>query len=122
MFNRCLDVMKSSLKRDLLNLAGRSPRAIPKEELSTMVGQAFSPLLRYACEFWAEHLRRIDSSLEGRDTEALGDFIGVERCKQDYLFYWLEAMSWLGLTEKVSHCLNHAIDMTVRSPAIMSKV
>lgn len=114
---QCLDIMMRSLKRDLLNLAGRNPRSIPRDELYVMVDRAFPPSLRYACEFWAVHLERITAS------DSVGTHAEIEelaKFAECHLLYWLEAMSVLGANDAAVTLTKKTSIWAVRMPTILN--
>jgi hypothetical protein len=89
LFARSLELMSSTLKRDMYNLV----------ELGTSIDEAETPSLdplataRYSCIYWVDHLN--DSKLKswvhgGGDLKITGAF--DEFMKEKYL-YWLEALS-----------------------------
>lgn len=94
---QCLDIMMNALTRDPLKLvaSGRNAQSIPRDELDMMVDQAFPPLLRYACEFWPVHL-------EGGTEKVPAVMEKFKRFANEYLLYWMEATTWLGLTDKAA--------------------
>ncbi|KAF4993634.1 hypothetical protein FGRMN_6352 [Fusarium graminum] len=87
MFHRCLEIMDSKLREDicLLTLPGTFVSDIKPSQIEARIPQ----YLRYACQYWVVHLKRIgcnDLAQPGlNDDDEL-----VHRFLQKNLLYWLE--------------------------------
>jgi hypothetical protein len=88
---RSLKLMRNTLKKDICNL--RSPGAI-LSEVKIVIDQGVFAHVRYACSYWADHLRNIDDLQ--LDQIELCDGGKVHRFLQDHFLHWLEALSLMG--------------------------
>ena len=96
LFFGCLEVMSSSLTRNicLLPTPGSPPHSISQAVLSKKLPKH----LRYACQYWAEHLRHLKPIFASKYLHA----ITLERFFKENFLNWIEFMSLLGrLTQAV---------------------
>lgn len=112
---RCLEVMTSTLTRDMLGIEGHSDTLhIGRSEAGgTRTDGVFTPLLQYACRFWASHLA------EGYSSESGGDVLKIFVTKlaefaDHCLLFWLETMCWLGLTDDALAIMESVNEWMVR--------
>ncbi|KAK2728992.1 vegetative incompatibility protein het-e-1 [Colletotrichum kahawae] len=93
LFDCCLQVMIGrsgfGLRNDICRLddPGVLRNEIPREKICQQIPRS----LEYACRYWVTHLRESGSRIQVEDAVKVHDFLA------QYLLYWLEAMSWLGL-------------------------
>jgi hypothetical protein len=89
----CLKVMCEALRQDMCGL--RAPGAIISDINRALVEERLSPLLQYACCYWADHYRNADHVLV--KSNYIGPFL------KKHFLHWLEALSLLGrLPESIS--------------------
>lgn len=95
MFSRCMVLLSTHLKRDMLNLGhpGSLSTDATKAEIETHIPRH----LQYASCFWIHHFTRSDRSDEKRAE--------VWQFLQTTFMYWLEALSWMGKAGDVVHLL-----------------
>jgi len=91
----CLQLMSSELKRDICNLQG--PGVLVKDVSDQQRERGLPADLRYACQYWVQHLKRSEAQLEDNDK--------VHTFLRQNLLHWLEALS---LMESISEGV-HAI-------------
>jgi hypothetical protein len=95
---RCLAVMNSQLKFNIINVCDLSLSNNEVGDLPRLIGDCISEALRYSCHFFAHHLatvRDLDTILR----DALDKFIFR------HLLHWIEAMSWQGKISEAEDCL-----------------
>jgi len=88
---RCLWIMQHSLRRNICNLPneGTQRNEIRKDSIQHCI----HPELKYACQYWAHHLKQC-TGLVSMMHEA---FLFL----QEHFLHWVEAMSLLGLTSRI---------------------
>ena len=89
---RCLQLMCTSkgLKQNMCKLS--SPGSLRNEIDKHLLDETLPAELRYACRYWVHHLRQ--SKWQICDDEQVHEFL------QQYVLYWLEAMSLVGETSE----------------------
>ena len=85
--NHCIQLMRT-LKQDICRL--QAPGRLAAEVDNSLVQQCIRPEVQYACLYWVEHLQRGGNQPCDDDQ--------VDQILQDYLLYWLEALSLMGRT------------------------
>ena len=108
--NRCLDLMHSTLKRDVCKLA--TPDASPQGLEDKRVEQHLQSFVQYSVQYWVEHLHR--SWISRKDW--LNNKAKVLRFIQTFFLYWLEALSLI----RRSAVAVHLIDL-LEQPTLVSK-
>ena len=83
----CIDIMLTELKRDICNL--RELGTLREDVMKFKIEQSISKPLRYACQYWADHLQRSKQSVCD-NSKAL---IVLEK----HFSHWLEVLSLIGL-------------------------
>jgi len=83
----CLDVMKKRLKRNICKLDDHVVLS-KTEDLPTLRATCISNTLKYACQFWANHLAKIPGDIDGIEDvqKAIEDFFTT-----GFLF-WVEVL------------------------------
>jgi hypothetical protein len=89
--HRSLELMRNTLKRDICSL--RSPGSL-LSEVKSVIDQGVFANVRYACSYWADHLRNVDDLR--LDQIGLCDGGEVHTFLQDHFLHWLEALSLMG--------------------------
>ncbi|KAF8629283.1 hypothetical protein AX15_003530 [Amanita polypyramis BW_CC] len=84
---RCLEVMLSVLRRDILELGDYSDLNDGIDSLSELIAEQVPAEVRYSCRHWASHLIKVAEGDE-EVTEALTHFAFHK------LLNWFEIMSW----------------------------
>ena len=94
----CFRVMSTCLKRNMghLTTPGSSPPDVDRDRLDTNL----PPYVRYACQYWVEHLGSIGADREAGQSYAPD--AEIHSFFQKNLLNWLEAMS---LMAKMSHAV-----------------
>lgn len=87
LFERCLVIMHSSLRKDICNL--KWPGTKMRDVSKARVDKSIPPPVRYACRYWMKHLKQSGRSLINH--EGLSNFFRV-----DFLA-WLEVLALQGL-------------------------
>ncbi|KAF9461836.1 WD40-repeat-containing domain protein [Collybia nuda] len=80
----CLEIMKG-LKFNICQLETSFQRNKDVTDLDTKIQQHISPYILYACQFWADHLKRTDFN------NAI--CAGLKEFMDSRLLYWLEVLS-----------------------------
>jgi hypothetical protein len=93
--HRSLQLMSANLKRDICSL--HAPGVLTKDVGSVRVEQCLSPEVQYACMYWVQHLQK--SSTQLHDDDQVHQFL------QNYLLYWLEALSLVGKISEGVHAI-----------------
>ena len=103
LFSRCLEVMSSALKRDMIGIRYPAMFQSEVENLEQRIAAAIEPHVRYACRFWADHLR------EGAGRAASLDVLSLFRkFVHKLVLYWIETCSLLDAMDKVIFALDAA--------------
>ncbi|KAE8328414.1 hypothetical protein BDV39DRAFT_203937 [Aspergillus sergii] len=84
LFSRCVDIMNSTLRRNICHLERVSTRS--EEVPSARVEKHLPEHAQYACCHWVDHFRQ--SGID--DGEPLSKFF------KTHFTHWVEAMSWMG--------------------------
>jgi hypothetical protein len=88
---QCLNIMRSSLKKNICNLLSYS---IQRTEIDThSINQYLPSELQYSCHYWPWHLVQSQDPVTQMDNTFL--FL------QEHFLHWVEAMSILGLISEV---------------------
>lgn len=98
---RCLELMNTRLKKDILNLGPYSDPGLLvfKDQLEIITAS-----LEYACEQWTLHV------IQGR--LILSDEVAVETFLKQHFLHWLECLVWVkGFWKAVSYI--HALQMEI---------
>lgn len=95
-YNRCLDVMQRSLRRNICKL--KSYGTERKEVSDEYVNRHLAPEVQYACRYWAKHLNHIQNP--ATEVEKALSFLQV------HFLHWIEAMSMLGLVSEAVRMIN----------------
>ncbi|KAB5593282.1 hypothetical protein CTheo_3285 [Ceratobasidium theobromae] len=82
---RCFEVMKDQLRFNICNLGSSFVPNSKVEDLESRIAKAISPILSYACRYWADHLGFITNSANLSDV--LQEFLSVR------LLFWIEVLS-----------------------------
>ncbi|KAL3476573.1 quinon protein alcohol dehydrogenase-like superfamily [Aspergillus californicus] len=91
LLNKCLSIMRHSLKKNICNLSSYGTRRVL---IDTDSVQLCLPLeLQYSCRYWVHHL------IECKDPVAELD--NVFSFLKDHFLHWVEAMSILGIVAEV---------------------
>jgi len=85
----CLKLMTTALKRDICHIADSSKLNSEVIDLPQKSNVYIGEALRYACRYWADHLRFSDAS----DSYLLSD---LRTFAFDSMLYWIETLSILG--------------------------
>ncbi|KAL2803394.1 putative wd40 protein [Aspergillus granulosus] len=94
--NRCLELMRGSLRKNICKLPGDGTRRSDIDISS--VDRHLSPELRYACCYWSQHL------VQGQNpASALKKAFKILKA---HFLHWVEAMSILGLISEVVGAIN----------------
>ena len=101
---KCLELLSSpkGLRQNMCNLT--KPGSLRSEANDQIIGRTLSPQIRYACRYWAHHLKQSGGRV--CDGDLVHTFL-----KKNFL-YWIETMS---LMEKVSesiHIVNSLLSLT----------
>ena len=83
---QCLCVMSETLKRNICHL--RTPGTLKSETEISIVDQHLPNHVQYACQYWVDHLRKGDLSLD--DGSHVYEFL------RTHFLHWLEALSLIG--------------------------
>ncbi len=84
--HHCFRLLDGGLSRDMCGL--QAPGALACEADPAIVAGRFPPHLRYACQYWAQHICR------GENKRELDELVLV--FMQTHFLHWLEALSLLG--------------------------
>jgi len=98
----CLDVMKKRLERNICKLGDYA--VLSKiEDLPTLRATCISNTLKYACQFWTNHLEKIPGDIDGREDvqKAIEDFF-----TNGFLF-WVEVLILTESLEIGVHALHN---------------
>ncbi|KAB5590982.1 hypothetical protein CTheo_5574 [Ceratobasidium theobromae] len=82
---RCFRVMKVQLRFNICNLESSFVPDSKVEDLESRIANTISPILLYACRYWADHLGFTTNSTHLSD--ALHEFLSVR------LLFWIEVVS-----------------------------
>jgi hypothetical protein len=93
--DRCISLLSAKLKRNICNL--QEPGALAKDISDQQRENGLSADLRYACQYWVQHLKGSGTQLE--DNGKVHNFL----CQT--LLYWLEALSIIGKTSEGVHAI-----------------
>ncbi|KAI9459860.1 hypothetical protein BJY52DRAFT_1364640 [Lactarius psammicola] len=97
----CLKIMRQGLKFNICALKSSYRGDYENKDSQSLIERCIPSHLVYACQFWADHLRRV-SSIEKRDTE----IVNLLRNFLDFhLLYWLEVLSLLSKSNIASKLL-----------------
>lgn len=88
--DRCISLLSAKLKRDICNL--QEPGFLAKDISDQQRGSGLSADLRYACEYWVQHLNKGETQL--KDNDKVHNFL------RETFLYWLEALSIIGKTSE----------------------
>lgn len=111
---RCLSIMTSSLKRNMIGFSDPSVRNEEVADLAVKVGERVPAELDYACRFWATHLSRaeyVDEAL----VQKLEEFLSR------HLLFWMELMSFMSSVRLAVTCVKEAHTRAVRSGSDSSR-
>jgi hypothetical protein len=107
---RCLEVLRGTLKENLCNL--KSPGTHRSEVDDETIRTSISEEAKYACRFWAYHLKRCGLQLIDGDNWHL--FLSSR------FLHWLEALSLLGRFSEIMPLIRELEAIIhVRSPQIL---
>ena len=93
--DHCIQLMSDKLKRNMCNLD--APGTYTKEVPTEKIQQSLPEDLRYACQYWVQHLKR--SSAQLGDDHKVHDFLLL------HFLHWLEALSLTGKTSDGVHAI-----------------
>ncbi len=99
---RCLCLMAKRLRRDICH--ARDPGMLATQIDQSEIERQLSPSLRYACCYWAHHVRQADDQVQV--LRSVSDFLF------EHLLYWLEALS---LLRKLPEAVNVLRDLELRT-------
>jgi hypothetical protein len=85
---RCFEVMKEQLRFNICNLESSYVPDERVKDLKSQINTCISPILSYACRYWADHLRLTRSSDEL--CALLNEFLSIG------LLFWMEVMNLKG--------------------------
>lgn len=85
----CLEVMSTTLRKDICNLQTPGYRLSDVEQ--TSIGANIPFHAQYACLYWVHHLRQ--AGWTEQETLALGEYPQVFGFFRDHFLHWLEALS-----------------------------
>jgi hypothetical protein len=91
----CLRLMEEGLQKDICDL--RLPGASVKDVSSELLQLRLPPHLRYACLYWAQHVRHSNGALEIESR--------ISSFMQKHTLHWLEALSLLGKSSEARDIL-----------------
>ena len=102
--SKCLQLMSSpkGLRQNMCNLT--RPGTLRSELNNQIIDNALSLEVRYACRYWAHHLKQSEGCI--RDGDPVHVFL------QKYFLYWLEAMSLMGETSDSIRIINSLQPLT----------
>ena len=114
-FVYCLQVMSNELRQDICRL--NWPGIIASEISSEQVERHIRPHLRYACQYWVDHLEKSDQ-LNQQEVELL-DGGGFHTFLRTSFLWWLEVMVLIKETPTAILIINKLqILVEVRNPLI----
>ncbi|KAB5590564.1 hypothetical protein CTheo_5989 [Ceratobasidium theobromae] len=82
---RCFEAMKNQLRFNICNFESSFVPDSKVEDLESRIAKAISPMLCYACRYWADHLGLTTDSTHL--SEVLQDFLSVR------LLFWIEVLN-----------------------------
>ncbi|KAH0558666.1 hypothetical protein GP486_004684 [Trichoglossum hirsutum] len=91
----CIQLMSTSLKQDICSL--NTPGVLVTNVASSRVEQCLPLEVQYACMYWVQHLQKSSAVLHDDDQ--------VHQFLQNYLLYWLEALSLIGKISEGVHAI-----------------
>ena len=93
--------MKERLKKNICNLDDHAVLS-KVEDLSTLRTTHIDDALKYACQFWTNHLVKIPSSSDGAEEvhTAIDNFFATG------FLYWIEVLIFIGSLEIGVYALN----------------
>jgi hypothetical protein len=100
---KCIHLMEGHLRKDICDAHDPNTRASLIDQ--STISQQLSPSLRYACRYWAHHVRQADGRFD--DHSSILDFLYV------HLLHWLEALSLLRQTPEALRVLRDLELLTV---------
>jgi hypothetical protein len=104
LYNRCMQLMSTSLKRDICGL--KSPGEMANNVRSCILTQCLPSHVQYACRYCVGHLCRLNDLLQ-EGAEQLDHSKVLKFLLEDFL-HWLEALSLMG---KISEGILMVIDL-----------
>jgi hypothetical protein len=112
----CFHIMKSDLRFNICNLPSSFLLDSEVPDLSRLVEESISKVLRYSCRYWAQHLARV--AFHDRDT--------LRTCIRDFLrvgvLFWIEAMNLLGLPAQCTLMLQRAREWVLKVRILLFRV
>ena len=109
---RCFQIMNNCLKKNILDL-GDAARFLNNDEALSVQGisedqlcKRISAELRYACIYWANHIKGAHAD----DVDLMKE---VEQFAIKHLVHWLESLSWVGKLELAHRALRVILDVMV---------
>lgn len=112
----CFDCMKESLHFNIGNITSSFLLDDEDPKLMQRVDTNIKPFLRYASQYWAQHLDQTDQN----NGEGLGD------CITDFLhihvLFWIEAMNLLGSSGQCSTMLQHMREWVLKVRILSSEI
>ncbi|KAL9477472.1 hypothetical protein ACSS6W_007313 [Trichoderma asperelloides] len=100
LFSQCLKLLSRSLKEDICCL--QSPGALQSGISQTVIDEHLPTEVRYACMYWAYHLRLSNRKI--RDNDETHKFLA------NYLLKWLEALSILKQSAESIYMIDALLD------------
>lgn len=101
MFRNCLKVLSSHLCRNICKQ--RYPGVGPQQVRNETLDLSLPRYLRYACRFWVQHLKQLDSA--ERVSIGLCDGGEIYLFLRKHILHWLEALGWIGKISEGVHMI-----------------
>jgi NACHT domain len=97
--DHCMQLMSNKLERDICGL--EAPGTYAKDVPIEQIEQRLPEDLRYACQYWVQHLKKS----EARGEAWLADNRQVHTFLRQHLLHWLEALSLMRKTSEGVHAI-----------------
>jgi hypothetical protein len=93
--DNCIRLMSNLLKQDICGLG--APGTLVADVQKDRLEQCLPPELKYACLYWVQHLGQSRHHINHGDC--------ADMFLQKHFLHWLEAMSFIGETNKCTHMI-----------------
>ena len=101
MLRNCLKVLRDNLQRNICNKT--YPGVGPKEVANETLDSSIPRYLRYACQFWVQHLEQLDP--DERRNVGFRDWGEIYVFLREHILHWLEALGWIGKISEGVHMI-----------------
>jgi hypothetical protein len=112
----CFHIMKSDLRFNICNLPSSFLLDSEVPDLSRLVEESISDVLRYSCQYWARHLARAASHDRNSLWTCIRDFLHVR------VLFWIEAMNLLSLPAQCTPMLRRAREWVLKVRNLLFRV